>query len=87
MFSDKLVTHYLAPSIPNHEIYYLGHRNHVLILRRYCPRYLPKVLLSYSREIANFLAVSILKPSPRLFLIALSVARGVLAGLLKRQSK
>jgi len=92
-FSQKLVRHYPNISEPGagwaklRRILYYGHRNHILILRKYCPRYLPKVLLSHSREIANFLAVSILKPSPKMFLIALSVARGVLAGLVKRQSK
>ena len=99
MFAEKLVAHYhnLAPSIPNAEVYYLGHRNHILILRKYYPRYLPKVLLWYSIEIARLIGASILKPSPklflsvkprpRLFLFALSSAGGILAGLVNRQSK
>jgi len=91
MFSDKLVVHNKAPSIPHTAIYYYGYRNHILILRKYCPRYLPKVLLSHLRDIADLLATPISKPRPKSFLfwhgIALSVTRGVLAGLVKRQSK
>ena len=99
MFPEKLVTHYhnIAPSMPRREVYYLGHRNHILILRKYCPRYLPKVLLWYTIEIARLIGASILKPSPklflsvkarpRLFLFALSSIKGIFAGLVNRQSK
>lgn len=87
MFAEKLVAHYLGMSIPRSEVYYFLHRNNILILRKYYPIYLPKVLLLYSREIARLLIASMLKTRPKLFLIALSTTKGVCAGLVTRQRK
>ena len=89
MFAEKLVAHYhnIAPSIPRREVYYLDHRNNILIVKKYCSRYLPKVLIWYTLGIARFLVASILKPRPKLFLCALTSIEGVLAGLINRQSK
>ena len=95
MFAEKLVVHYAAPSIQIPLMYYLDHRNNILILRKYCPRYLPKVLLGYTLEITRLLLASItiemtqllapymLKSIPRLFvyMCALGSIRGVLCGL------
>ena len=68
-FPEKLVVHYLESSMPTREVYYLSCRNHILMLKKYYQRYLPKVLLWYTLEIPRFLVWSILKPSPRLFLV------------------
>jgi len=87
MFAEKLVVHYLAPSLQKTELHYFLHRNNILILREYYPRYLPKVLLLYSREIARLLIDSMLKTRPKLFLIALSTLKGVCSGLVTRQRK
>ena len=106
MFAEKLVVHYLAMTIPRSEVYFLISRNHILMLKKYYPRYLPKVLLWYTLEITRFLVRSISKPSPRFLFVkprpwklsvfvktklwwlswALSMAGGILAGLVNRQS-
>jgi len=69
MFAEKLVVHYLEMTMPRSEVYYLGSRNHILLLKKYNPRYLPKVLLWYTREITRFLVRSISKPSLRFLLV------------------
>ncbi|HUU64043.1 MAG TPA: glycosyltransferase family 2 protein [Dehalococcoidia bacterium] len=69
MFPEKLVAHYLAGSIPRSEVYYFSCRNHILILKKYYPRYLPKVLLWYTLEISRFLVSFISKPGPRFLFV------------------
>lgn len=70
MFPEKLVVHYLEPSMPKMEVNYLLCRNHILILKKYYPGYLRKVLLRYTLEITGVLIMAIREPSPRLFLFA-----------------
>ena len=91
MFSEKLVTHYLEHLDPDSpklkRLYYYGHRNHILILREYYPKYLPKLLMLYLKEIINLLVVSVFRLNPKLLLTVISIAKGTLAGLIKRQTK
>jgi len=68
MFPEKLVAHYLAGSIPLREMYDLARRNHILMLKKYYPRYLPKVLLWYTLDITRTLVRDLLEPTPNLSL-------------------
>lgn len=86
-FAEKLVTHYVVPSIPTSELFYLLRRNHILMLREHLPRYLPRAALSYFVETARALAGSLITANPKKFRLALSGLHGVLAGLVKRQSR
>lgn len=81
VFSEKLVAHYVASSslVPRQRPYYL-HRNHILLLRKYSPKTIPRVLMSYLREIANLAVVSFLKGDPGYFLPARHIVAGILAG-------
>lgn len=96
VFPEKLVIHYRQPlesQAPNlareDRKYYYCHRNHILLLKRYCPQYLPKILLHNLREIIDLLVVPILKREPRSFPSSIHaiilIVRGTLAGLMKRQ--
>ena len=86
MFGEKLVKHNVGQAglVPYKAAYYI-HRNLILLLRKYSARRIPRVLLNYLREIANFLLVSVLKLSPTYFLYAVLISGGTLAGLLRRQ--
>jgi GT2 family glycosyltransferase len=44
MFPDKLVTHFVVPSIPSSDKVYYGTRNAFLLARRYAFRHLPRLL-------------------------------------------
>jgi GT2 family glycosyltransferase len=92
MFSDKLVTHYLVPSIPRSESYYYQSRNLFLILRQYFHSrayyiYLMNVLfLHIPRTIAVTVLLSMRKRSLRAFLASfrsLHMIRGAYDGLTK----
>jgi len=98
MFPEKLVTHYvwsLEPGPPDlakeDRLYYYLHRNHILLLKRYCPKYIPKILLYNLREIIILLIVPRSKLRPRAFLLSIPrvipIIRGTLDGLIKRQSE
>jgi len=75
VFPEKLVVHN-KPSVDCSEemriiikeVYYLGCRNHILTLKKYYPRYLPKVLLWYTLDISRILVRALLEPSPNLSL-------------------
>jgi hypothetical protein len=88
-FSDKLVTHYSGCSMGPRMSYYLT-RNHVLLARIYCPKYLPKVLAYKTKEMLK-LAVSPIRFSPRYltwkFLIIINTIRGIVDGLLGKRGK
>jgi len=86
MFAEKLVVHYVVPSIPTNNIYYYGHRNHILLLRKYSPRYLPRVVWLHLSEATAWLRTSILGLSPKSFLTTVQIIRGTLEGLIKRES-
>jgi len=63
----------------------------MVILRRYGPKYIPKVLLYNLWEIIRFFTLVMLKPKPRLLLaffqFILFFIMGISAGLIRRQSK
>jgi len=92
-FSDKLVTHYLVPSIPRSDLCYYLNRNLVLLSRRCARKYLPIVLARIVfREIAARLVIAplamlALKPSPssRWLRFALASVRGSIDGLTAQQ--
>jgi GT2 family glycosyltransferase len=99
MFSEKLVTHFveevddprsIAPAKQERLCYYLN-RNHLLLVRRHSPRYIPKAVLRSLREATALLAFSVLsllrlKPLPpsRYFHLAIVVVRGLRHGLTQK---
>jgi GT2 family glycosyltransferase len=87
MFHEKLVVHYGVPSIPTGRIFYYGHRNNIMLLRKYSRRDLRRVLWLYSREAFSWLNGSLLRASPQSFSIAVNIVRGTLEGLVTRQSE
>jgi GT2 family glycosyltransferase len=87
MFAEKLVIHYVVPSIPRGDFFCYLNRNHIMLLRRYGKRYIPKiVLLNTLRQIANLLFVSVTKKDVRTVLFSWYVVRGTLDGLVRRQN-
>ncbi len=81
-FAEKLVVHYIVPSIPQGNLYYYGHRNLIILLRRYGKRYIPMIILLYSlRQAANLLFVSVTKRDGKALLSSLYIVKGVLGGL------
>lgn len=86
-FAEKLVVHYVVPSIPRGDFYYYVNRNHIMLLRRYGKRYIPRIILLLSlRHIANLLFVSVTKRDGEALLFSLYVVRGTLNGLVGRLS-
>ena len=70
-------------------VYYYGRRNHMLLLRRYCPKYIPKIL---KRNLVAIISIPIYAISKRSFaLLLLSphwiilIIRGTLSGLTRMQ--
>jgi GT2 family glycosyltransferase len=95
IFSDKLVTHYLQHHEPLRfglaklaRAQYYGHRNHVVLAKKYCPEYLRRILLSNLREIARLPLDAIRSKRPKSVLVsgyvAVMIIAGILAGLLKK---
>jgi len=81
-FAEKLVVHYVVPSIPRGDFYYYAHRSHMILLKRYSKRYIPTIILLYSfRQVANLLFVSVTKQEGKALLSSLYIVRGVLGGL------
>jgi GT2 family glycosyltransferase len=93
VFSDKLVTHYLVPSIPSSDLSYYLNRNLVLLARAYDPKSLPILalrLLLYrvARHLVHAAgALILLRPSVsrRVLRFALSGTKGTIDGLSARQ--
>ena len=86
-FAEKLVVHYVVPSITTNEKYYYAHKNHILILKTYFPKYLPKVLIYfYLREVASLLVDSVLKLDVHYISSSLYITKGILQGLVMRKS-
>lgn len=93
IFPDKLVTHFLVPSMPRSGLCYYLNRNLVLLSKEYAAKCLPIVLLRILlREVAVRLALAplallALKPSLSLRWIrfASASARGGIDGLTARQ--
>jgi len=87
VFSDKLVTHYLGASLAKRLRYYL-HRNHIIILKRYSPKYIPRVLLLYAGEIATLPIAAMLRLSPRYFFREfINITKGTIDGLNNKLGK
>ena len=95
IFSDKLVTHFLEHHEPLRfglaklaRARYYGHRNHVILAKKYCPECLRRVLLYNLSEIARLLGDAVRSKRPKSVLLsgyaAVIVALGILAGLVKR---
>jgi hypothetical protein len=87
-FAEKLVVHYVVPSIRRRDFDYYANRSHIVLLRRYGKRYMPKtVLLLYLislRQTANLLFLSVAKRDLKSFLTSPYPIRGVLDGLIRR---
>jgi hypothetical protein len=85
-FAEKLVVHYVVPSIPRRDLYYYINRNHIMLLRRYGKRYIPKIILLYSlRQVAGLLFVSVARLDLTRLACAAYVIRGTLDGLIRGQ--
>ena len=92
-FSDRLVTHFMVPSIPRSDLYYYLNRNLVLLSRKYAPIYLPMVLVRIIvREVAARLVLAPLamlafKPSlsSRWVRFAAASLRGTVDGIIAKQ--
>jgi GT2 family glycosyltransferase len=96
MFSEKLVTHYLEnldhiPTAKQERQFYYLHRNHILLLKRYSRRHIPKVLVLDIKELAVLLGaavVAVLRPRPtppsRLIRLAILTMRGIWDGLAQK---
>ena len=101
VFPEKLVTHNLHLHSVQFDLarvrrlYYYGHRNHILLLRKYSPKHIPKILLCYLGEIVSLPIVPLLKAKPKAkpksFLLSLYVIllviRGTLDGLTQKESR
>jgi len=84
VFHEKLLTHYWYddPGKLNTRLYY-GQRNHMLLLRKYAPRYLPKVAFLTLMDSIIFLARYVFKRNSRAISIVITTVHGTIAGLIK----
>jgi len=84
VFHEKLLTHYWYddPGKLNTRLYY-GQRNHMLLLRKYAPRYLPKVAFLTLMDSIIFLARYVFKQNSRAISIVITTVHGTIAGLIK----
>ena len=97
MFPEKLVTHSprLLSQRPNYtksiRIAYYGNRNHILLLKRYSPENIPKILLYQLKEIVKLPTIQLLKLRFRdfLFSVLLNIPRiaGTIVGLIQMRRK
>ena len=87
VFSENLVLHYVLGSIGYFEIFYLGHRNQILLLKKYYPKYIPRVLVYYLMEMAGSVIFAVLKLRPGYLFLPLYIIRGTLEGLIERQNQ
>jgi GT2 family glycosyltransferase len=87
MFAERLVVHYLVPSIPRGDFYYYIMRNHIMLAKRYGKRYIPKILLYNLRQIRSMLLASVARPDRKSLIFSLYMVRGTLAGLIKIRVK
>jgi len=87
MFADKLVTHYTGlASLAHKQLLYYIHRNHILILKSYFPKYIPRAIFHYSREIVNLLFMSVSKLRPSYVLLTFHIIGGTFNGLIRGQN-
>lgn len=86
-FSDKLVIHYNVNSVPRPEVVFLLNRNSVLIIRKYCPQLLRRMILYGSVYDVMLLGKNALALDSKLFSRNLAGFRGKLSGFRKRPSE
>jgi GT2 family glycosyltransferase len=90
MFAEKLVIHYITASMPRGDFYYYANRNHMILVKRYGRRYIPKEILFLSVrtlwQIANLLFLSVSKRDLKLMGGSRYAIKGTLDGLLQKQS-
>ena len=89
MFGEKLVKHYEGATGPaTRGVYYYGHRNLILLLKKYSPRSIPRMLLlHYLREIVNLLIISAIKRDVSNTIRTYDIIRGTLNGLVEGYSE
>ncbi|MBM3156028.1 MAG: glycosyltransferase family 2 protein [Chloroflexi bacterium] len=85
MFAEKLVIHYVMPSIPRGDLFYYLTRNRFILAKRYDNKYIPKILLHDLRQTARLLYNSVTTWNLTPFSLSLYMVRGTLAGLIRRQ--
>ena len=89
MFPEKLVVHYIVRSMPKLELYYLSYRNLIMLVKKYSPNHIPKVLLHISREIIMLPIDPLLNRKPKSFFLSFGkimlLIIGTLDGLTRRQ--
>jgi GT2 family glycosyltransferase len=78
-FSDKLVTHYIVPSIPGKALWYYASRNLVLLSKKYNLRYMPMVM---AHILIHYAGIHVIRG----VYIATFALRGVFDGLTGRTS-
>ena len=83
MFGEKLVKHNvtIGDILPFHKATYYTHRNLILLLKKYSPESMPKILWQYAREVSNLLLVTVLRRDQRYFLYIPHIISGTLAGV------
>jgi GT2 family glycosyltransferase len=90
MFGEKLVLHYITASMPRGDFYYYANRNHMILVKRYGRRYIPKAIIFLSvrciRQIANLLFLSVSKRDLKPLVCSWYVIKGIMDGLLQKQS-
>ena len=84
VFAEKLVVHYIVPSIPRGDFYYYVNRNSVVLARRYGKRYLPKILLHNLRWATTMFLGSIARLDRKRLPCAQGIIRGTWDGLIER---
>jgi GT2 family glycosyltransferase len=89
-FAEKLVIHHVVPSMPRGNFDYYNNRNHIVLVRRYSKRYIPKTILLLSlkslRQTANLLFLFLTKRDLKPLVYSPYPIRGILAGLIKREN-
>ena len=85
MFGEKLVVHHAGTDgiLSTKAVYYL-HRNLILVLKKYSPKSVPKVMLLFLKEALNLALISLIKLRPSYMLLIPNLTKGTLVGLLIR---
>lgn len=84
MYGEKLVTHHFESSSAGNKMLYYGHRNLILVLKKYSPKSIPGVLLFFLREAMNLALISLMKLRPSYMLLIPKLVKGTVVGLLIR---
>ena len=86
MFPDKLVVHYVVPSIPRSDSSYFISRNIVILSMRYARRYVPRILLHNLSQIGHLLVLAVKKMDINYLLSYPHIIRGTIDGLIRHQN-